>query len=123
MKKILLIIDDEDIVYKALSSQFSQEEVEIISVKDGVQGLEAAINHHPDLILLDLVMPKMDGITMLSKLRQDDWGKTAKVIVLSNIGDTDKVKEAADHNVYEYLIKANLDVFEVVKKIKEVIGI
>ena len=83
MKKILLIVDDEDIVYKALSTQFNQEEVEIISTKDGVQGLEAATSHHPDIILLDLVMPKMDGITMLSKLRQDEWGKTAKVIVLS----------------------------------------
>ena len=123
MKKILLIVDDEDIVYKALSTQFNQEEVEIISTKDGVQGLEAATSHHPDIILLDLVMPKMDGITMLSKLRQDEWGKTAKVIVLSNIGDTDKVKEAQDHDVFEYLIKANLDVFDVVKKIKEILGL
>lgn len=123
MKKILLIVDDEEIVYKALSVQFTEKELEILSVTDGEEGLKMATKHHPDLILLDLVMPKMDGLTMLNKLRQDEWGKQAKVIVLSNISDTEKVKEAQEIGSNEYLIKADWNVIDVAKKIKDILNL
>jgi CheY-like chemotaxis protein len=119
MKKILLIVDDEEIVYKALSVQFKNNEIEILSVLNGEDGLKAAFKHHPDLILLDIVMPKMDGLTMLSKLREDKWGKHAKVIVLSNISDKEKIKEEVD----DYLIKADWNVIDVAKKVKEMLEI
>ena len=121
MKKVLLIVDDEEIVYKALSVQFTENEVEIITVKNGEDGLKTALENHPDLILLDIVMPKMDGITVLNKLREDNWGKNAKVIVLSNISDTDKVKEAQEHGSDEYLIKADWNVIDVAKKIRNIL--
>ncbi|MFZ2310765.1 MAG: response regulator [Patescibacteria group bacterium] len=121
MKKVLLIVDDEEIVYKALSVQFEKNEVEIITVKNGEDGLKTALEHHPDLILLDILMPKMDGITVLNKLREDDWGKNAKVIVLSNISDTDKVKEAQERGSDEYLIKADWSVIDVAKKIRTIL--
>lgn len=123
MKKVLLIVDDESIVYKTLSAQFDKDTVEIMSVSDGEEGLKAAITHHPDLILLDIIMPVMDGVAMLNKLRQDEWGKNAKVIVLSNNSDTDKIKEVEGKGVDEYLIKANLDAVDMAKKIKEVLGL
>lgn len=123
MQKILLIVDDEEIVYKALSVQFPDKELEILSAIDGEQGLKMATTHHPDLILLDLVMPKMDGLTMLNKLRQDEWGKQAKVIVLSNISDTEKVKEAQEIGSNEYLIKADWNVINVAQKIKDILNL
>ena len=123
MKKILLIVDDEEIVYKALSVQFTDKEIEILSAIDGEEGLKMATEHHPDLILLDLVMPKMDGLTMLNKLRQDEWGKQAKVIVLSNISDTEKVKEAQEIGSDEYLIKADWNVIKVAEKIKDILNL
>ena len=123
MKKILLIVDDEEIVFKALSVQFNKDEVEIITVQNGEDGLKEAFEHHPDLILLDILMPKMDGITLLNKLREDAWGKNAKVIVLSNVSDTDKVKEVQERGGDEYLIKADWSVIDVAKKIKDVLNL
>jgi Response regulator containing a CheY-like receiver domain and an HTH DNA-binding domain len=121
MKKVLLIVDDETLVSSVLMAQFNQDEVEIILTNNGEVGLKTALEHHPDLILLDLVMPKMDGMTMLSKLREDKWGKQAKVIILSNIVDADKVDESKNHGVAEYYVKSNLDAIALAEKIKEVL--
>lgn len=121
MKKVLLIVDDETLVSSVLMAQFNQGEVEIISTNNGEDGLNTALEHHPDLILLDLVMPRMDGMTMLSKLREDEWGKQVKVIILSNIVDADKVDESKNRGVDEYYVKSNLDAITLADKIKEVL--
>ncbi|MFA6410688.1 MAG: response regulator [Candidatus Buchananbacteria bacterium] len=118
MKKILLIIDDEAMVRKALLSQFDQEQIEVLTASNGEEGLKLALDKHPDLILLDLVMPKMDGMTMLGKLRQDQWGKEAEVIILTNLSDSKKVAEAVEQDTYEYLVKVGWNVSDVVKKVK-----
>ncbi|MFA6382163.1 MAG: response regulator [Candidatus Buchananbacteria bacterium] len=123
MKKILLIIDDEPTVLEALSSQFDQEKVSVLTAKDGQEGLKIALENHPDLILLDLIMPKMDGMTMLTKLRDDEWGKTAEVIILTNLSDAQKVAEAVDRGTYEYLVKVNWNVSDVVNKVKNKLGL
>jgi len=120
MKKILVVYD-EDVVIKALSSQFDQNDVKVLSAKDGEAGLKIALDQHPDLILLDLVMPKMDGMTMLSKLRQDEWGDKAQVIILTNLSDQEKVAQAVDQGTYDYLVKVDWNVSDVVNKIKEML--
>lgn len=121
MKKILLVVDDESIVYKALSTQFTEEEITIVAATDGESGLKTALELHPDLILLDLVMPKMDGLTMLTKLREDDWGKQANVIVLTNIGEEEKEKEVAEKGIDAYLVKTNWNVLDVAKMVKDIL--
>lgn len=123
MKKVLLIVDDETMVYEVLATQFKHQEIEILTVTDGQDGLKSAFEHHPDLILLDLVMPKMDGMTMLSKLRQDKWGKKARVIILSNVSNDNTVKEAAEWGSDAYLIKADWSVVDVAQKIRDVLGL
>ena len=123
MKKILLIVDDEAIVRKALSSQFDAENVEVLTANDGEEGLKAALENHPDLILMDLVMPVMDGMTMLAKLREDDWGKDAEVIILTNLSDSDRVAEAVEKGTYEYLVKVDWNVTDVVNKVKDKLGL
>lgn len=123
MKKILLIVDDEAVVRKALSSQFEHEQVEVLTANDGVEGLKTALDKHPDLILLDLVMPKMDGMTMLVKLREDDWGKNAKVIILTNLSEAEKVAEAVGRGTYEYLVKVDWNINDVAKKVRDKLGL
>jgi len=122
MKK-LLIIDDESIVLKSLSSQFDRKVVKIITASNGADGLKMALKEHPDLILLDLVMPKMDGMTMLTKLRADKWGKKAQVIILTNLSDAERVAQAVERGTYEYLVKVDWNVMDVVKKCKKYLGI
>lgn len=83
---------------------------------------DVALLWHPDLILLDIVMPKMDGMTMLAQLREDEWGKTARVITLTNLSDTEKVAEAIEHGSYEYLVKSDWKIEDVVAKVREKLG-
>ncbi|MFA6228501.1 MAG: response regulator [Patescibacteria group bacterium] len=122
MKK-LLIIDDEPIVLKALSSQFDAGQVKVLLAKDGVEGLRLAKKEKPDLILLDLVMPKMDGLEMLAKLRKDRWGKKAEVVILSNLSDSAKVAQAVALGTFEYLVKVDWNVADVAVKVQQKLGI
>lgn len=120
MKKIL-IVEDEEIMLKALVEKFTNEGFEVIKAVDGEDGLGVALQEKPDLILLDILLPKMDGIEVLKKLREDDWGKSAKIILLTNVADTARVAEGAQYNtseVYEYLIKTDWTLDEVVQKVK-----
>lgn len=121
MKK-LLIVDDEELVLKALSPQFDIKEIKVFTASNGVAGLKLAKKEHPHLILLDLVMPKMDGLGMLKKLRKDKWGKRADVMILSNLNDTERIAQAVALGVFEYMVKVDWNVNDVVKKIRASLG-
>jgi DNA-binding response OmpR family regulator len=116
--KKVLIVEDETSLKKALASGLSNQEFEVITAGDGEEGLAVALKEKPHLILLDLFMPKMDGITMLKKLREDEWGKKVKVIILTNLEDRDKLSAAVENRVYDYMIKSNWNISDVLKKIR-----
>lgn len=118
MKKIL-IIEDEDVLIDALFDKFTGSGFEVIKAKDGQEGYTSAIKHHPDLILLDIIMPVMDGMSMLEKLRSDPWGKDVKVILLTNLSDPGKVKQSLSKGVRDYLIKSDWKLDDIVKKVRE----
>ncbi|MFA6594381.1 MAG: response regulator [Candidatus Buchananbacteria bacterium] len=122
MKK-LLIIDDEPIVLKALSAQFNSKQIKVLTATDGVEGWKTAKKEKPDLILLDLVMPKMDGLEMLAKLRKNKWGKKAEVVILSNLSDSSKVAQAVALGTFEYLVKVDWNVADVAAKVKKKLGL
>ncbi len=121
MKKIL-IVEDDDVLLSTLTDNLAQAGFEIIKAKDGDEGLAAAFREHPDLILLDILMPKMDGITMLKRMRDDAWGKDAKVIVLTNLSDKEKVAEVIAQGSYEYLVKSDWNIEDVIAKVRATIG-
>ena len=81
-----------------------------------------AMQHHPDLILLDIIMPVMDGMTMLKKLRADEWGKKAEVIILTNLGDNEKVAEAMSQGSFDYLVKSDWNIADVAELVKKKLG-
>lgn len=114
---ILIVEDDLDLL-EVLRKKFTMEKFEVLQAADGKIGLEEALHSHPDLILLDIIMPIMDGMTMLGKLRQDTWGKDVPVILLTNLSDESKVAEAMKHGVYDYLVKADWNISDVVKKVR-----
>jgi len=118
MSKIL-IVEDETPLRTALVDTLLNEEFEVLEAKDGSEGLQTALEEKPDLILLDLLMPKMSGIQVMEKLRVDSWGKKVPIIVLTNQIPDDQVM--ADVTKYEpayYLVKATLNLDEVVEKVK-----
>ena len=122
-KKILVIeeVEDDDSLRKAINEKLSLEGFEVIGAKDGEEGLAIALSHKPDLILLDIMMPKMDGITMMKKLRQgSDWGKKVPIILLTNLDkNDDKITQAISENEPSYfIVKSDFTMKELVNKIK-----
>jgi len=117
-RNTILIVEDDLDLLEVLRKKFIMEKFEVLQAPDGKIGLEEALRSHPDLILLDIIMPIMDGMTMLAKLRQDSWGKNVSVILLTNLSDESKVAEGLKHGVYDYLVKADWNIGDVVKKVK-----
>lgn len=123
MAKKLLLIEDDRILLEMYKKLFRNHDYDVSTATDGENGLKKALKEHPDLTLLDIRMPKMDGMTLLKYLRQDSWGKDAKVIILTNLDATDNILKGVtkDYPSY-YLIKSNTKPVEVLEYIKEVIG-
>ena len=119
----ILVIEDEPSYRKLLKDQLIQYGYNVIEAQEGKKGLDIAEVEHPDLILLDIKMPGMDGIAMLDLLRKNSYGKTAKVIFLTNIEPDDKIiqKVLEDQPTY-YLIKSDIKLVELIEKIKDVLA-
>jgi two-component system alkaline phosphatase synthesis response regulator PhoP len=117
-RKKVLIVEDEEPLLKALSAGLSNKEFDVITARDGEEGLQKALAEKPNLILLDLFMPKMDGIAVLRKLREDEWGKSVKVIILTNLEEREKLTAAVENRVYDYMIKTNWNLSDILKKVR-----
>lgn len=126
-KKILIIeeVEDEKSLRDVLHDKFVKEGFGVLEAKDGEEGLAIALREHPDLILLDIVMPKMDGLTMMKKLREEnEWGKHVPIIILTNLSaDKEKINQAiADNEPAYYLVKSNYTISDLVEKIRELLS-
>jgi len=100
----ILIIEDEKSLLSVLADKFRREGFFVYEACDGRENLESALSNIPHLIILDLVMPGMDGLTMLKKLREDKRGSGVPVLILSNLSGEDQIKEANGRGVIEYLV-------------------
>jgi len=125
MKKTakILIAEDEQPILKALSDKFKREGFYVVEAKNGEEALKKSLKEKPDLILLDLLMPKMEGMEVMKKLREDEWGKGAKIIILTNLSMDDKIMKgvSADEPAY-YLMKSDTRIEDIVAKVKEVLA-
>lgn len=119
MAKKILIVEDDELLAKTLHNSLKDEGYIVSIAYNGLEALSLAEEKKPDLILSDLNMPKMDGLSMLAKLRATVWGKNIKVVVLTNFNDEAKVLEALNHAVFSYLVKSDWDLDKIVLKIKE----
>jgi len=124
-KKIILITEDEKALRHALDDKLARNGFTILDAENGEEGLALALVEHPDLILLDIVMPKMNGMKMLKELRADEWGKTVPVIMLTNLSsaDEERNRDITKLEPTYYLIKTDIKIEDVVEKIKERLGI
>jgi CheY-like chemotaxis protein len=120
--KKILIVEDEVALVKVLVSKLEREGWSVAVAYNGAEGLEMAKELHPDLILLDIIMPRMDGMTMLKELRRNGWGKTAKVILLTNLSDEFKAEEAERMGVFDYLVKSNWKIADLITRIRGRLG-
>lgn len=118
MKKILFI-EDEPTLQKAVGEILTQEGFKIFGALDGEKGLELIKEEKPDLVLLDLILPKKDGFEVLKEIKESEELKDIPVIILTNLEGIGDVKRALSLGATTYLVKANYELDDVVNKIKE----
>ena len=122
MPKKILIIEDEQVIADALKMGLVESNYKAVVAYDGEDGLEQAKKNKPDLILLDLLLPKKDGMTVLRELREDKITINVPVMILSQLSDTNKISEGVSLGVVGYLVKVDFSLAEVVEKVKSVLG-
>ncbi len=120
MQKIkVLIAEDDHSLARVISEKFIQEGFEVFNAYNGIECVEVALKENPDIVLLDIIMPKLDGLRALKEIRKDEnWGKKVPVIVLSNLSSADEVQRASEDGVYDYLVKSDWKLEEVVERVK-----
>jgi len=118
-KKILIVEDDRSLLL-ALQEKFTNEGFSVVTALDGEEGLIVAEKEKPDLLLLDIKMPKIDGITMARKLKEG--GIDAPIIFLTNLDDAKHISEAIEVSKSDYLIKSDWELEDIVKKVKAKLG-
>ena len=124
-EKTILIVEDEKSIRDAVVTVLQANGFLPIEAKNGIDGVELALSKHPDLILLDLIMPEMDGMTALTKIRKDSWGATVPVIILTNLSANNEqlVEDMVTHTPMHYLVKSDWKIHDVVKKIEEILEV
>jgi CheY-like chemotaxis protein len=109
MPKKILTVEDDKLLRESLAAMLRTQGHEVLEAVDGQEGLNVALAEHPDLVITDVRMPNMLGTEMVSKLREDDWGKQVPVIILSNDETTGAINQALQSGVTVYLSKPELD--------------
>ncbi|MBN1168633.1 response regulator [Candidatus Woesebacteria bacterium] len=118
----ILIVEDDPILGRMYSEKFKSEGYEVISAQDGEAGLQKAKEGNIDMILLDVMLPRMSGIDLLEQLRKDDNAKDTKVIALTNLADQSEKDRAIALGVKDYLVKAMQTPEQVVTKVNSLLG-
>lgn len=118
MQKIL-IVEDDAALREALTIALEGEGFKALKAKDGEEGLKRARADAPDLILLDIVMPKMDGLTVMQKLQEKSETKNIPIIFLTNLSDVDTISKVVKQGMFDYLVKADWDIEDLVGLVKK----
>lgn len=118
----ILVVEDEEILLTALKEELQTGGYEVEGASDGVEGLSKVKIFKPELILLDLLMPKMDGMEVLQKLKADSETRDIPVVILTNLSDYEKISEALSLGAMDYLVKANYKLEDLLDKVKTVLA-
>jgi|SRR3989344_4481971 len=121
MKKIL-IIDDDTTFLKAMSARLELLTYQVVTALDGEEGLSKAVSEKPDLILLDIKMPKLDGIGFLKKLRASENSPNIPILITSNLSTMDKISEGVSLGVKGYIIKSNETLDTIIKEVETILN-
>jgi len=121
MKKVL-VVEDEKLIASLLQRKLTDEGYYAFIAEDGEKALEEIKTKHPDLILLDIILPRMNGFDVLEAMRKDNEMKDIPVIIISNSGQAFEIDKAKEYGVKSWLVKTEFDPGEVVEKVREQIG-
>ncbi len=119
----LVVVEDEKILQKAMSIELLSVGHKVLTANNGEAGLKLIQEEKPDLVLLDLIMPKMGGFDVLKALKSDEKTKRIPVIILSNLSQDEDKKKALDLGAVDYYVKSSTDLSEMTKKIAAVLKV
>jgi len=122
MGKKILLIEDDKFLGKIINKKLLKEGYTVIRATDGEQGVLKVEEQNPDLILLDIVLPEMNGFEVLAKLKSSPALAKIPVIILSNLGAKDEIKKGLDLGADDYLVKAHFNPSEIISRIEAVIN-
>ncbi|MFH0852120.1 MAG: response regulator [bacterium] len=117
----ILIVEDDPFLAEMYSTKLSQEKFEVELATDGKEALKKAEAVKPDLMLLDIVLPKMDGFEVIEKMKKDPVLRSIKIIALTNLGQKEEVEKGLELGVADYIVKAHFTPTEVINKVKKVL--
>ena len=117
--KTILIVEDEADLREALATALAYEGYTILQAGDGEDGLKKAFESKPDLILLDIIMPKKDGLEVLKEIKSDDSLKDTKIIVMTVLDDLEKIAEVVESGGDEYIVKTDITLEGIITKVAE----
>ena len=118
----ILIIDDDPFILDMYVLKFTDNGFTIETASDGKAGLEKISSFKPDIVLLDVIMPKMDGFEVVKKLNEEKKEHPFKILFLTNFGQKEDVEKGMSMGADGYIIKANFTPTEVVEKVRELLG-
>ncbi|MFZ1523129.1 MAG: response regulator [Candidatus Saccharimonadales bacterium] len=117
------IVEDEPAIAHMYRLKFEAEGYKVELAEDGEVGLKLCEDMSPDIVLLDIMMPVMDGTEMLTKMRATQWGKDIKVLILTNRGKEEAPEELNNLDIYSYIVKAEMTPRQVFAKVQEALGV
>ncbi len=118
----IAIIEDDGVIRQMYRMKFESEGFEVETAENGRDGVALVQHMKPDVILLDMHMPEMDGATALSKIRAEKWGKDIPVMVLTNLGEEESPKNLRALGISGYIVKADFTPRQVVARVKDVLA-
>ncbi len=121
MAKKILIIEDDKFLRELIAQKLIKEGYDIAEAIDGEKGIKAVGEEKPDLVLLDLILPGIDGFEVLTKIKEDPKIAQVPVIILSNLGQKDDIERGLKMGAVDYLIKAHFTPGEIIEKVKAVL--
>lgn len=121
MPKKILIVEDDKFLRELISRKLAKENYETVEAIDGEEGITKAKEEKPDLILLDLILPTIDGFEVLAKIKAEPTLSHIPVIILSNLGQREDVEKGLELGAVDYLIKAHFTPGEIIDKIRKIL--
>lgn len=118
----IAIIEDDPVISQMYRMKFEADGFDVQLANDGERGVALVEAYAPDMILMDLQMPKMNGAEALAVIRKSEWGKNIPVIILTNLGEEEAPKEIRGLGIHSYIVKADLTPRQVVQRVKEALA-
>lgn len=117
----IIIIEADEFLSDIYKTKFESEGFKVTAINDGAKGLKAIQVKKPDIVLLDVLLPKLDGFTILQTLKKDEATKGIPVVLLTSLGQKEDVKKGLEMGAADYLIKAHFKPSETVDKVKKIL--